>query len=65
MIQWFERKPRTKTYLKADVPLDKIDDSSVILWGFTSNRSESSFDIEAIYQKRLKLIYEEHDSFVN
>lgn len=64
MIQWFKRKSKTKTYLKSDLPLDKIDDASVILWGFTANRSESSFEVEAFYQKRIKILYDEHDSFV-
>ena len=64
MIQWYEQIPRTKTFVKANFPLDEIDDASVILWEFASNRNETSFDIEIVNQKRIRKLYEEHDSFV-
>ena len=65
MISWFERKSRTNTYEESNLGHDLVEDVSVILWGFSSRRTNNSFDIDAVYQLRLKEIYAEHDSFLS
>ena len=61
-ISWYEKKSRSKTYTKSNLPADEIEDASVILWGFSSNRTDISFDIDPLYKVRISRLYDEHDS---
>ena len=63
-IAWFERKGKSKTFIRSALPHDVVEDVSVILWGFASNRKEDSFDIEPVYQLKILNLYEEHDAFI-
>ena len=61
MISWYKRRSRSNTYVKSNLPLDEVEDASVMIWGFSSNRTETSFKIESLYQIRIQQLYKEHD----
>ena len=64
-IRWYKRKsPKSKQFIKTDMDLEEVEDASVILWGFSSARTENSFKIERVYQLKLEKIYQEHDTFM-
>ena len=62
-ICWFKKQPRSTKYVATE-QFDVIEDASVILWGFSSERTENSFNISSVYFLRLKKLYEEHDVFM-
>lgn len=64
-ISWYEKRPRSKTYIRCNLPLDEIEDQSVMIWGFSCNRTETSFDIDSVYKLKIDKLYEEHDRMMN
>ena len=60
-VNWFKKRPgRSKTYTRMK-DTDPVSLLSVMLWAFTENRTESSFDISSYWSNQIGLEHEKND----
>ena len=66
MVRWFLRKQKTRVFFAADKNgkpyTSRVSSDSVMLWNFSENRSDNSFEVSKECISKIMKVYEEHDS---
>ena len=65
-IRWFLRKQKSRVFFAADKNgkpyTSRVSSDSVMLWNFSENRSDNSFEVSKEWISKIMKVYEEHDS---
>ena len=65
-IRWFLRKQKSRVFFAADKNgkpyTSRVSSDSVMLWNFSENRSDNSFEVSKECISKIMKVYEEHDS---